>query len=1374
MKILSFATPPRACWSKIAEGVASGIPKKLKRRPLCPSLGAGLLGLLLWLLGASHAQAAPPQPIARWTFEGDARDSVGGMHGELLGDASLANGRLVVGGNGHARMAPLAKDLAAKTLVARVKVDPLSQRGGGALSVQSTGGLVFDALVYGERMPGQWIAGSDEFRRTQDLAGAFPEEASAGFVEMATTYGADGTISVFRNGLPYGQPYRLAAGPQTFFGGSSEVLLGMRHGPIDRVGGNYFLRGEIEEAALYDRALTAEEIAELAGVAPAPETNLLANGGFEAGSLAEWTVAGQAQPGTNQPVAIPLIVSNYAAQGAHAFSPYRSPNGVRLSQIAPTEPGKNYVLSFAHALIWETTGSFAVLIHGVEQEAVVLDPSLPLGHRSQDRATWAYATRTFTATAAATEVAFHFPPDLGGYALLDDVKVYPATESPPAMTMEWASDSVEVDEGAEAAIRVRRAGRLDQRAFATVELRRGTATLPGNAGADVSLGHATGHNRLGLTFQPGQAEVAVVVQGRADTLPEPPETATLHLLATGNAAVNANPATVTVITPPTRIVASGWAEESSGAGRIELAAQSGPGGRVRVQTTDAGTAKRGEDFLPLDQEVTVTSLGSIAAPLVVVRDNRIEGEETIGIRITPLNDGVEVATPEFLIPLMDAPGRVYPVVDSSQLLESGRVAESTRVLRFILRREGQADSPDVFQARYLVEGREDPDLGIAAARVGVDYLAAEGMAEFGPGVAEVTVEVALLNDSEPDGPRGLTLQLKGSPQFPDLPNLASATGWAILEDDERAALVQQADLSPFMLGEKAWLSRGPGGRTRLVQTTRVLELLPSGLPDLNFGGGVGRLSEPTGGLTDWGQQRFHEPRTLADGRHVFLLPDRIVRWTARGEPDPTFGDGSGSVPLPEPFVRLVHLAEDGTLTLVTGEEGEARRLRRLLPNGRPDPGFVASEFQAPDQFAVERAASGHHWVLAPPPSDLSALELRRLLPDGRPDPVFTPRAGVTHSFGLDAHDRAYFAVAKPVWNPTDGAEAAVALVRFLPDGRLDEDYRPARPEVTWVQGEVAADGSLLGSTGGLEFLELNPAGEVVWQWEYPHPWALNPSATREPDGRVQVAADVEHWDCISWGPWGPPSCWSYWLAIPYRISKDGGSEPVYASSRWLKAEDLMDAVGTRWVRTWSRGASVEPTAYERSLPVAIGSKAGVGRLTQVALRGQSIRVPIQRAGSTLGAATLRGRVFPWLNGRWEAESAVPFEVTLPSGAAETDLELGLPTPSDGIPLVEWLVRLESASGTELSPLGESRLWIFANAPKAGELSLVPSAGPDTPRVVWLARSEGVLQTTDNLGNPVWDWILEDYPGTFQLGSSATVVGWDTGPDQGPRFFRVGR
>ncbi len=201
------------------------------------------------------------KPIAEWLFDSDGQDTVGSLHTSLEGEARFEDGALIVNGNGaFARSAPLSQDLSTKTLETWVQLDTLNQRGGGVMSVQTRNGAVFDAIVYGERNPSQWIAGSDGFRRTQDFAAPPEESAHKQPIHFALVYGSDGTITGYRNGQAYGKSYQ-ASPPITFQANQAEVLFGLRH--ADAVSGR-LLRGKILEARLYDRALTLEEIEAIA------------------------------------------------------------------------------------------------------------------------------------------------------------------------------------------------------------------------------------------------------------------------------------------------------------------------------------------------------------------------------------------------------------------------------------------------------------------------------------------------------------------------------------------------------------------------------------------------------------------------------------------------------------------------------------------------------------------------------------------------------------------------------------------------------------------------------------------------------------------------------------------------------------------------------------------------------------------------------------------------------------------------------------------------------------------------------------------------------------------------------------------------------
>ena len=195
-------------------------------------------------------------PIAAWNFQKSIQDQVGGLNGTLQGSAQQTKQGLVLDGNqSFLKTEPLRQNLKEKTLEAWVKLANLDQRGGGVMSVQTLGGAIFDAIVFGEQQPGHWLAGSNNFKRTKSLQGPLEQNASDE-VQIALVYHADGKIAAYRNGIPYGTSYQSQQ-LQPFSSGKTEVLFGLRHGSP---GGNRLLKGTISRARLYDRALTAEEI----------------------------------------------------------------------------------------------------------------------------------------------------------------------------------------------------------------------------------------------------------------------------------------------------------------------------------------------------------------------------------------------------------------------------------------------------------------------------------------------------------------------------------------------------------------------------------------------------------------------------------------------------------------------------------------------------------------------------------------------------------------------------------------------------------------------------------------------------------------------------------------------------------------------------------------------------------------------------------------------------------------------------------------------------------------------------------------------------------------------------------------------------------
>lgn len=211
--------------------------------------------------GVTQAVVVLPKALASWDFNQGLKDQVGTMETSLKGHAKLEGGALVLDGEAsYVATTPLKQALQTKTLEAWVQLGNLTQQGGGVMSVQNLGGDVFDAIVFGERQSGHWMAGSEGFARSQEFEGPIETEANQTPVHVAMVYAEDGMITCYRNGKVYGRPYR-SSGLLTFEAGKSQLLFGNRHGDP---AGNKCLTGKLFLARVYDHALSATEIETLA------------------------------------------------------------------------------------------------------------------------------------------------------------------------------------------------------------------------------------------------------------------------------------------------------------------------------------------------------------------------------------------------------------------------------------------------------------------------------------------------------------------------------------------------------------------------------------------------------------------------------------------------------------------------------------------------------------------------------------------------------------------------------------------------------------------------------------------------------------------------------------------------------------------------------------------------------------------------------------------------------------------------------------------------------------------------------------------------------------------------------------------------------
>ena len=203
---------------------------------------------------AGTGKAVDLQPIAAWDLADSLKDVVGSLDLRAKGKVRRQDGLLVLEKNAFLESEKIPVDLRAKTLEVWCRVHDLGQSGGGLMGIQGPGDF-FDTIVLGERKRGHWISGSNGFARTEDFPDSIPEDAPLQDLHLVMVYAADGTTTLYRNGSPYGKPFRKGAA--TFPGGKSSVIFGVRHLPA---GGNRHLSVSLGKARLYNRALTADEV----------------------------------------------------------------------------------------------------------------------------------------------------------------------------------------------------------------------------------------------------------------------------------------------------------------------------------------------------------------------------------------------------------------------------------------------------------------------------------------------------------------------------------------------------------------------------------------------------------------------------------------------------------------------------------------------------------------------------------------------------------------------------------------------------------------------------------------------------------------------------------------------------------------------------------------------------------------------------------------------------------------------------------------------------------------------------------------------------------------------------------------------------------
>lgn len=205
--------------------------------------------------------ATVPKPAAQWTFDADARDQIGSLHGLIAGKAQVAEGCLKPLGTKEGVRVPTVKldrEIKEKTLEAWIRVRKKPEKSTTILVLQNNSGYrgaALDGIQYNGPKKKWENYSTAGFRDTQWNA---PEEnAEPGdHIQIAITYAADGTITAYRNGKQHGEPFRGEPGNP-----SSELQTYLPQDAIVMLTTNQSLN--LDEARIYSAALTPQQIADL-------------------------------------------------------------------------------------------------------------------------------------------------------------------------------------------------------------------------------------------------------------------------------------------------------------------------------------------------------------------------------------------------------------------------------------------------------------------------------------------------------------------------------------------------------------------------------------------------------------------------------------------------------------------------------------------------------------------------------------------------------------------------------------------------------------------------------------------------------------------------------------------------------------------------------------------------------------------------------------------------------------------------------------------------------------------------------------------------------------------------------------------------------
>lgn len=259
-----------------------------------------------------------------------------------------------------------------------------------------------------------------------------------------------------------------------------------------------------------------------------------------------------------------------------------------------------------------------------------------------------------------------------------------------------------------------------------------------------------------------------------------------------------------------------------------------------------------------------------------------------------------------------------------------------------------------------------------------------------------------------------------------------------------------------------------GGRARVA----LARLLPSGQPDATF-------APPLLGAT--GTAAGSSVTLLARQPNGAVLAAGSMRFDLSGQPDANFQPYSTLIP------TSLLVQPDGNI--VVGEMGP-QPLRRLWPDGSPDPTFTPPAFTVPSGVlrvsALGRYADGRLLLAGrfAQVGGVTTTNVARLRPDGSVDASFASQVfqldGRVTSVALQPNERVLLA-GSPQFIPT---ATTPSLYRLLPDGSPDAAFDATQGPVFGdhnlgtARVLVQADGAIV-AAGAFETVAGLPIGGLV-------------------------------------------------------------------------------------------------------------------------------------------------------------------------------------------------------------------------------------------------------------------------------------------------------